>query len=188
LTRPKPPCYYCFYLTLMETQHTTFNHAWRKAEGYSLSTPFGVLSITNDGRRLTFDLYDDVRQSVHNKALFSYYQQLTKQGVSQINVAHLALTGLDKSLKLNRGQTILDMAYIHRGHLVEVELKTRREVGLDRTRLQLQEMVKHCENLVVVVPRRSIEEMHQVLALTGLTGKVKVDSYELYEDETDNGD
>jgi hypothetical protein len=163
---------------------TTFNQAWKKAEGYSMSTPYGILTVTNDGRRVIFDLYDDVRQSIHNKALFSYYQTLTKQGITRINVAHLNLAGLDKRLKLARGQTILDMAYMHRGHLVEVELKTRREVGLDRTRTQLLEMVKHCENLVVVVPRQSMEEMHQILVLTGLDKKVKVDTYELYEDET----
>lgn len=162
---------------------TTFNQAWKKAEGYSISTPYGVITVTNDGRRVIFDLYDDVRQSVHNKALFSYYQTLIRKGITDINVAHLNITGLNKRIKLNRGQAVLDMAYKQRGHLVEVELKTRREVGLDRTRTQLQEMVRHCENLVVVVPRQQMEDMHQILVLTGLEKQVKVDTYELYEDE-----
>jgi hypothetical protein len=167
----------------MEQKTTTFNQAWKKAEGYSVSTPYGLITVSNDGRRITFDLWDDVRQSVHNKALFSYYQALTKRGVNKINVAHLNLTGLDKSLKLPRGNAILDMAYIHRGHIVEVELKTRREVGLNRTAEQLIELAQHCENLVVVVPRHSMEEMHQILVLTGLEKKVTVDTYELFEDE-----
>lgn len=162
---------------------TTFNQAWKKAEGYSVSTPYGVVTVSNDGRCVKFELYDDVRQSIHNKALFSYYQTLTRQGITRINVAHLHLAGLDKRLKLARGNTILDMAYMHRGHLVEVELKTRREVGLDRTRTQLQEMVRFCENLVAVVPRQSMEEMHHILTIIGLDKQVKVDSYELYEDE-----
>jgi hypothetical protein len=102
-----------------------------------------------------------------------------------MNVSHLKISGLDKSLKLARGQAILDMVYMHRGHLVEIELKTRREVGLDRTRLQLQELSQYCQNLVVVVPRRSMEEMHQVLLLIGLDKQIKVDTYELYEDEQD---
>lgn len=170
---------------MIEQHAPTFDHAWRKAEGYSISTPYGVVSVTNDGRRIIFDLYDDVRQSIHNKALFSYYQALTKQGVNRINVAHLNITGLDKRLKLNRGKAILDMVYMQRAHIVEVELKTRREVGLDRTRTQLQELVQYCENLVVVVPRHSMEEMHQILVLTGLEKKIKVDTYELYEDEQD---
>jgi hypothetical protein len=168
---------------MSEQRTPSFNQAWKKAEGYSISTPYGVISVTNDGRRVIFDLYDDVRQSVHNKALFSYYQALTKQGINRINIAHLNITGLDKKLKLNRGKAILDMVYMQRGHIVEVELKTRREVGLDRTRTQLEELVQYCENLVVVVPRHSMEEMHQILTLTGLEKRITVDSYELYEDE-----
>lgn len=160
-----------------------FEEAYRRAEGYQVSTPYGTVTITDDGRRVSFELYPDVRQSIHHKALFSYYQQLVRRGINQINIDHLDLHGLDKSINLKRGKARLDMVYIHRGKLHELELKTHREVGLDVTARQITELARHCENLTLVVPRRDMEDMHTILAMLGLDKQILIDSFELLEDE-----
>lgn len=161
----------------------TFEQAFNKATGYQISTPYGVVTVSGDGRRITFSLYDDVRESIHHKALFSYYQTLSKRGINQINVDHLDLPDLDRSLELKRGKARIDLVYIHRGQLHEVELKTHREIGLDVTRSQLLELVKHCQNLIVVVPRRDMENAYTILEMIGLKNRVTVDTYEILEDE-----
>jgi len=169
---------------------TPFERSYNEAQGIQLSTPYAVVSVSQDGRRFTIQLWEDVRQSIHNKALFSYYQQLVKRGVLKVNCDHLDLRALDRSLDLARGKARLDLAYIHRGKLHEVELKTHREVGLDRTRIQLTELAPHCENLIVVVPRQDMEDMLTILAMIQLDKKVTVDTYEIYEEEGEgnNGD
>lgn len=163
----------------------SFEHTYRQADGYKIGTPYGILSVSQDGRRVVFQLWDDVRQSIHNKALFSYYQRLINQGITKINVDHLDLPGLDRSMDLHRGGAKLDIVYINKGRTIEVELKTHREVGIDRTRLQLAEMVPHCENLIIAVPRQDQENMREILTLIGLEKQVTVDSYDLYENESE---
>jgi hypothetical protein len=162
---------------------TTFEQAYARTQSTQVSTPFGLVTIADNGRRVTFEIYDDIRQSIHHRALFSYYQQLTRRGITQINVDHLQLPGLDRRLNLKRGKARLDCCYIDRGKLHEVELKTHREIGLDTTREQLLELVKHCQDLILVVPRADIENATTVLSLIQLQHKVKVDTYELYDEE-----
>lgn len=162
-----------------------FQKSFERANGYQVSTPYGTISITQDGRRITFQFYEDVRQSIHHKALFSYYQQICRRDPSAINVDHLDLADLDRSLDLKRGRARLDMVYILKGQIHEVELKTHREVGLDRTSTQLIEMSRYCQNLTIVVPRRDMENARTILAMIGLDKRVAIDSYELLEDEED---
>lgn len=168
---------------VIEANPTTFDKAYARADTTHITTPYGTVSIADNGRRITFTLFEDVRQSIHHKALFSYYQQLQRRGIHQINVDHLDLPHLDRTIRLQRGKHKLDMAYKHHGKVVEIELKTHREIGIDATRRQLEDFVKHCQNLIVVVPRRDMEEMKTVLAMINLDTKIQVDTYEISEDE-----
>ena len=161
----------------------TFEKAYSKTNGYQVSTPYGIVSIAESGRRITFQLWHDVRESMHDKALFSYYQILRRRGIVQINLDHLEIPGLDRRLPLKRGRAILDLVYTHRGRLYEVELKTHREVGLDITARQIEELATHCENLTLVVPRRDTEDMHTILTMMGLDKLISLDTFELLEDE-----
>lgn len=170
-------------MAVKQLDELPFNARFNTVSGYQLTTPYGVISVSQDGRQIVFQLWEDVRQSIHNKALFSYFQQLTKRGISRLNCDHLTIPGLDKSLNLDRGKARLDLCYMNKARLVEIELKTHREIGLDRTRLQLAELVKHCQNLVVVVPRRDMEEMLTILRMLNLDKQITVDSYELLDDE-----
>lgn len=161
----------------------SFEKAYSKTNGYQVSTPYGLVSIAGNGRRITFQLWDDVRESMHDKALFSYYQILRRRGIDRINLDHLAIPGLDHRLPLKRGKARLDLVYSHRGQIHEVELKTHREVGLDITARQIEELATHCQNLIIVTPRRDTEDMHTILTMMGLDKLITLDTYELLEDE-----
>jgi len=161
----------------------SFEKAYSKTNGYQVSTPYGLVSIADSGRRITFQLWDDVRESMHDKALFSYYQILRRRGIAEINLDHLAIPGLNRRLPLKRGHAKLDLVYKHRGQLHEVELKTHREVGLDITARQIEELATHCESLTIVTPRRDTEDMHTILTMMGLDKLITLDTYELLEDE-----
>ena len=161
----------------------SFNQRGRRGDTYAVSTPYGIVYISDSGRKITFQLHEDVRESIHHKALFGYVQQLRKRGIVKYNVAHLDLPGLDKSLNLRRGKAILDLAYEYRGKLYECELKTHREIGLDRTAQHLTELARYSENLIVLVPRGAMEEMRTILGMINLIDQVKVDCYDSQEDE-----
>ncbi|MBA7572898.1 hypothetical protein ES708_14685 [subsurface metagenome] len=150
---------------------------------YTVSTPFGTVIISNGGRKVAFELYSDIRQSRHNQALFTYIQYLQKQGVTQFNNDHISIAGRDKRLSLARGKARLDLVYVHGGKTYECELKTSREVGLDLTAIQLGELAKYCEHLIVLVPRGKTEEMATILSMINLQHRITIQSYDDFEDE-----
>ncbi|MBA7624113.1 hypothetical protein ES703_31517 [subsurface metagenome] len=150
---------------------------------YTVSTPFGTVIISDGGRKVAFELYSDIRQSRHNQALFTYIQQLQKQGVTQFNTDHITIAGRDKRLSLTRGKAKLDLVYVLAGKTYECELKTHREVGLDLTAQQLREFAKHCEHLIVLVPRGSMEEMSTILHMINLYQYITIQPYDGFENE-----
>lgn len=152
-------------------------------DSYSISTPFGTVTISQGGRRITFDLYSDVRQSRHNVALFVYVQQLRKQGVTQFNTDHIKIVGRDRLLPLARGKAKLDLVYYWKGKLYECELKTSREIGLDITAVQLTEFAKYCENLVLLVPRGCLEDAATITNMINLDHRLTIVPYDAFEDE-----
>lgn len=150
---------------------------------FSLATPYGIVSISNKGRTIAFTMYDDIRHSEHNIALYNYIQQLKRRGLASFNNDHIAIPGANRALNLYRGKARLDAVYYLDGHIHEVELKTPAQLGLERTHKQLVELVKHCSNLILVVKRGDQEEASTILNLLGLETRVKVDTYEIYEEE-----
>lgn len=150
---------------------------------YSISTPYGTVTISQGGRRVTFDLYSDIRQSKHNTALFTYVQQLKRQGVTDFNTDHLNIPGKNKRLSLVRGKAKLDLVYEHQGKTYECELKTSREIGLDITAQQLTELVNYCDHLTLLVPRGCLEEAAMILAMINLDQHVTIAPYDYVEDE-----
>lgn len=155
----------------------------RPMDTYTVSTPYGTVTISDGGRTITFELYSDIRQSTHNAALFAYLQKLLKQGVTRYNIDHLNLVGRDRTLSLARGKAKLDLVYEHQGKLYECELKTSREIGLDLTAQQLIELVKHCEHLIVLVPRGCIEEMATILHMINLDHRIAIQPYDSFDYE-----
>jgi len=155
----------------------------RPMDTYSVSTPYGIVVISDGGRRIAFELYSDVRQSRHNAALFTYVQQLKKRGVTRFNTDHLHLTGRDRTLALTRGKAKLDLVYEFKGKIYECELKTNREIGLDITAQQLTEMAKHCTRFIVLVPRGSMEDMATILHMINLDQHVAIEPYDAVEGE-----
>lgn len=155
----------------------------RPMDTYSVSTPYGIVIISEGGRKVTFELYSDIKQSRHNTALFTYVQQLRKQGVTRFNTDHLNLAGRDRGLSLTRGKAKLDLVYERRGKVYECELKTHREIGLDITAQQLTELARHCTQLIVLVPRGCIEEMSTILHMINLDRHVAIQPYDAVEGE-----
>lgn len=154
-------------------------------ESYTLSTPYGLVIVSNHGRKVTFELYEDIRQSMHNTALFNYTQRLRQRGITRWNTDHLHISGRDRTLDLKRGKAVLDLVYESRGKLYECELKTRREIGLEVTAQQLTELTRHVERLQLLVPRGCLDEAAQILAVLNLDHKITIVPYDYFEDETD---
>lgn len=150
----------------------------RPMDTYTVSTPYGIVTITEGGRKVSFELYSDIRQSGHSKALFVYLERLKKQGVTRFNTDHLNIIGRDKSLALRRGKAKLDLVYLYNEKLYECELKTNREIGLDITAIQLKELVKYTERLILLVPRGSIEEMNTILGMINLKRHISIQPYD----------
>ena len=155
----------------------------RPMDTYTVSTPFGTVIISDGGRKVAFELYSDIRQSRHNTALFTYIQQLQKRGMTQFNTDHISIAGRDRRYSLARGKAKLDLVYVSNGTTHECELKTSREIGLDITAQQLTELAKHCEHLIVLVPRGCIDEMKTILEMINLATFITITPYDSSEDE-----
>jgi len=144
----------------------------------AIATAYGTVYIRKGGREITFALHDSITQSLHHQALFRYAAHLHDIGITRINVDHVYFDWLDRSLSLTRGGKMLDIVYMQSARLFECELKTTREIWLDHTAQQLHEFEKHCENLIVLVPREQMENTVQLLRSINLH-KTKVDTYEV---------
>ena len=148
-------------------------------DAYTISTPYALVIITDHGRSVTFTIWDDVKESEHNAALFRYVEHLHHSGIDRINADHISLPYLRPDIPLVRGNRKLDVVYYVGPRIFECELKTRRELGLDVTARHLRDLVKSCENLIVLVPRDEFEEARIILEIIGLTGKIKIDTWEV---------
>lgn len=160
-----------------------FNQPREVIDSYTVSTPYGVVTVSEGGRKVTFELYSDIRQSIHNTALFTYIQELRKRGVTRFNISHLNLAGRDRTLALVRGKAKLDLVYELKGKLYECELKTSREIGLDITAQQLSEFAKYCENLWLLVPRGCLEEAATITKMINLDHRISIAPYDHLEEE-----
>ncbi len=149
----------------------------RHDDTYTLSTPYGLVMVSDSGRKVSFELHSDVRQSIHNTALYNYVQQLKRTGVTRWNVDHLHIEGRDKTLDLIRGKARLDLVYESKGRMIECELKTAREIGLEVTARQLMELVKHCERLQLLVPGGYLKDADVVLHMLNLDRKIMIVPY-----------
>ncbi|MBA7695207.1 hypothetical protein ES703_103829 [subsurface metagenome] len=148
-------------------------------DAYTISTPYGQVIITDHGRAVTFHIWDDVKQSEHNAALFRYVEHLHQSGIERINADHISLPYLRPDIPLVRGDRKLDVVYYKGPRIFECELKTRRELGLDVTARHLRDLVKRCENLVLLVPTTELEEARIILEIIELTGRITIDTYEV---------
>lgn len=148
-------------------------------DAYTISTPYGQVIITDHGRSVTFHIWDDVKQSEHNAALFAYVEHLRQSGIERINADHISLPYLRPDIPLTRGDRRLDIVYFKGPHIYECELKTRRELGLEGTARHLRDLARLCENLVILVPLAEMEEARVILDMVGLSKDVRVDSWEV---------
>jgi len=167
----------------MSHQHSPASPSQQALDHYTIATPYGSLTIANNGRTISFHIFDDIRQSEHNIALYNYVQQLKRNGITKFNNDHITIAGANRSYNLARGRAKLDLVYYHQARIFEVELKTTQQIGSERTHKQLVELDKHCHNLILVVKRQDTEEARTILNMINLDTRVKVDTYEIYEDE-----
>ena len=148
-------------------------------DAYTISTPYGQVIITDGGRSVTFSIWDDIKQSEHNAALYRYVEHLHAHGITRINADHISLPYLHHDIPLTRAHRKLDLVYFKQGRIFEVELKTRRELGLEVTARHLRDLATSCENLILLVPRTELEEARTILHIIQLTAKIKVDTWEV---------
>jgi len=153
----------------------------------AISTPFGTVVISKGGRQITFNLYSDVRQSRHNVALFGYVQRLVKGGITRFNTDHIKVVGRDRTLSLARGKAKLDLVYLRKGKVYECELKTSREIGLDVTAIQLTELCRHVDDLILLVPRGCLEEADAITKLINIRHQVTIEAYDDEGEDEDEG-
>lgn len=142
-----------------------------------IKTNFGTIKIYDKGRHVEYDIDSSIKENRHHKELEKYVDKLLNEGVDRINCDHINVPGLDRNLKLARGKRKLDIVYYKDGRIHEIEMKTKPEVGLERTAQQLIEQSKLCENLILLVPSSEINNAEEIIRLRRIN-KVTVDTYE----------
>jgi len=113
--------------------------------------------MSPDGRHIEIDVTPHVRVTYHHQHLHRYVHWLHHNGVTKINADHISADFLDRGLDLSRGKRRLDIVYFKGEKMYECEFKGPKEVGLNRTWKQINDMAKHCNTLTLLVPRDKIE-------------------------------
>ena len=142
-----------------------------------ITTPYRTIKISPDGRQVIDEIHQSVKKSPHTTNLINYVTKLHERGVDRINCDHVYFDFLDRSMNLNRGKRRLDIIYYKNNQLFECELKGPREVGLQRTWEQVNDMSKECNVLTLLVPLDKMEFCKEQLNLWDIEGVV-VDTYE----------
>lgn len=143
----------------------------------SVNTDYGTIYIRNGGRSVEYVLHDSVKKGYHSQALARYVELLYESGVDSINADHLSYPWLDRSLEIRRGRRKLDIVYVLDGVLHECELKTHREIGIDRTYEQIKDQLKYCSNYILLVPTEDLHFVRESLKIRGLSD-VTVEPYD----------
>ena len=121
-----------------------------------INTEYVTVTVTEDGKHIEIDLADGLKISRHQNQLRAYVEKLFNSGITRMNADQLSLPYLDKSIKLVRGNNRLDLVYYRDGRIFECEFKTRRECGLDKTYHQIEDMKKHCQNFILLIPQSEL--------------------------------
>ena len=143
----------------------------------TIMTKYAVIRIYDDGRRVEHELHQSINSSPHHLALTEYVERLIKKGINNLNCDHIGVDFCNRKLDLKRGNRRLDLIYYNGNQLVECELKTEHETGLNRTYDQLAHMSNFCTNLVFLVPRSKIEYCREMLKARNIN-TVQLDTYE----------
>jgi len=116
--------------------------------------------------------------SIHNSMLISYVNKLRKRGIIRLNADCSAIKGRDKSIPLLFNNKRADVVYYEDNKLCIAEIKNCHEIGLERTAQQLKEYVKHADKVMLVVPKKCVNDARDLLIILGLQTKVEVDTYD----------
>lgn len=146
-------------------------------QNLNISSDYLIINMHEDGRGFSVRMQEGVSRSPHFIALQAYVQKIHESGVERINADHMTFDFLDRSLDLRRGKRKLDVVYLKDGKLYECELKTGREVGINRTWDQVKDQAKFCDTLTLLVPTDKIEWCKDMISSFQINNVV-VDSYE----------
>lgn len=147
------------------------------SNGMRFDTDYYTIYIKNGGRSFEVVLDPSIKKGFHHQALARVVELLHDEGVDSINADHLSYPWLDRRLDVRRGNRKLDIVYLRDGVLYECELKTHREVGIDRTWEQIKEQLKYCTNYFLYVPSEDLQYVRETLKIRGLNG-VNVEPYD----------
>lgn len=126
-------------------------------KNFELNTPYISIKVSPDGRHMEIDVNPNVRMTYHHHHLQRYVHWLHGQGIDRINADHISADFLDRSLDLTRGKRRLDIVYYKGEKMYECEFKGPKEVGLNRTWQQINEMARHCNVVTMLVPRDKMD-------------------------------
>lgn len=140
-------------------------------------TPMRIFHISPDGREFHDHIHEGVKKSDHTNALVLFVQKLRDSGINKMNCDHVPFDFLDRGIDLRRGDRRLDVVYYKDGRMYECELKSPREVGLNRTWEQVKDMAKLCDTLTFVTATSQVEKAKEYINLFKLTNVV-VDVYD----------
>ena len=142
-----------------------------------ISTEYVTVTVTEDGKEITIKLADGVKISRHQNQLRAYVEKLYSQGIKKINADQISLPYLNRGLNLIRGNRRLDLVYYKEGRIHECEFKTRRECGLDITYHQIEDMKKHCQNFILLIPQSELLFVTDTIRNRKITG-VTIDTWD----------
>ena len=114
----------------------------------------------------------------HDKILRELAVSMVLKGIEKIRVDLKDFEPNDPSLRLTAGNRRYDIVFCYNGKTYQGELKPPGNVWECRTWLQLNEMARTAENLILIVPLGDVEKAEEFRQEDKSLWKMKVFSYE----------
>lgn len=143
----------------------------------TIVTPFVTIKVTNDGREINIKIHEDIRKGAHTAGVYAYFEKLKQRGIKDINADHIRVQGLNRGINLSIHGKKPDIIYRVNKELVIVEIKTKKSLGKDDTRKQLEHWIKWGYRPVLSIPEDCIFEARQIVSVLGMEKKVNIDYY-----------
>ena len=131
-----------------------------------------------DKTQILIDIKEQNALDDHTYMVKNILSALLRADIKTLNVDHVRWAGKQRTLPLDFENVRVDFNIYYKKTEVLVEVKTYDTVLADRTREQLSTLIKHRQNIGLVVPQAMLKKADLMLKLNRLYPKVQLIAYE----------
>jgi len=131
-----------------------------------------------DKTKFFIEIKEESPLDEHSAMVKKIAEALIDAGITSFNVDHIRWAGKQRYLKLDVANVRADFNILLNGKEILMEVKTEDTVLADSTRQQHDTLLRHKENVCLVVPKNMIKKADMMLKMCGLYPRIKLIAFE----------